>query len=411
MATGHVNIRFGYFAADTGDAVAPLEIIGDDMKIVRRETLHLDQPISVELEPGTYLVRTWMSSGEIAQSQVSLAANQTKDVDLHPATKSARETLGWAYYLKPTPERASSELGQLMSGPITLGLARESPGIALWTHDQGLSWKQLASNPPSTGWSAPPFINALTRDDTVVYQDRQAALALTIESPDGWRYNLGQCWLQVRLRRHSQFVALPPAEKMRALVLHRDEDDPTAAEAPFEVIVDGGNPRAESILGYLSSGALDPARSVAESVVKSAEQLLFDKRSDPSSAAIAGYFLLKAGRAERRGAWIQNLANWFPWLPDGAVIDGWRLLKQVNPDPLAARERLIDAATRGVPLFTYGLRLLFDGLHLMSQQPLTASPAVTKALALIQPYAAAVDWTRPNTTHYGSTPDDPQPAT
>ena len=38
------------------------------------------------------------------------------------------------------------------------------------------------------------------------------------------------------------------------------------------------------------------------------------------------------------------------------------------------------------------------------------SPELVKALAFVQPYAAAADWTRPNTTHYGSLPGDPQPA-
>jgi hypothetical protein len=246
----------------------------------------------------------------------------------------------------------------------------------------------------------------LSIDESVVFQDPQAVMAINIESHLGSRFNLGQCWIQVRLGTHSQFVALPPAERIRVLIMYRDQDD--ARDRPLDVIADGDNPRAEALLGYITTGAFESARSVSDTVIADAEALLHDKTKDVSGASIAGYFLLKAGKAERRGAWTHNLCDWFPWLPDGAVIDGWRRLRAASPERVEARNRFVDAATRGIPLFTYGLRLLFDGLMLCSANPDLATPEVTRALAFVQPYAAAADWTASNTTHFGTLPNDPQ---
>jgi hypothetical protein len=54
--------------------------------------------------------------------------------------------------------------------------------------------------------------------------------------------------------------------------------------------------------------------------------------------------------------WPQNLERWFDWLPDGAVIAGERALHA--GDDGVADQYFIEAARRGVPVFTEGLGLL-----------------------------------------------------
>ena len=119
-----------------------------------------------------------------------------------------------------------------------------------------------------------------------------------------------------------------------------------------------GNDVAESLLGYLRLGLT----AHAEALWPMAEDLLQHKFRDPIGAAVGGYFLLRLGRFGRLREWAANLANNFGWLPDGAIIDAWLHLHMArerndNGEYTLARNRLLDAASRGLPLYTEGLRL------------------------------------------------------
>ncbi len=57
--------------------------------------------------------------------------------------------------------------------------------------------------------------------------------------------------------------------------------------------------------------------------------------------------------------WLQNLANWFPALPDGAILHGYRLLQLGRYDE--GRARLEEALNRGIPYFASIFRMLTLG--------------------------------------------------
>jgi hypothetical protein len=88
----------------------------------------------------------------------------------------------------------------------------------------------------------------------------------------------------------------------------------------------------------------------------SAEELLYRKGQDPIGATIGGYALLKLNDLDRMHNWADNLAAWFDWLPDGAVIAG-EVAARRGMDAHAA-ELFQTAIRRGLPLFTEGLSLL-----------------------------------------------------
>jgi hypothetical protein len=67
------------------------------------------------------------------------------------------------------------------------------------------------------------------------------------------------------------------------------------------------------------------------------ERALRDKRRSPVAAAIAATVLLRCGALAELHDWPRNLANWFPWLPDGAVLWAETLLRR---DELADRLNL-----------------------------------------------------------------------
>ncbi|MEL6463571.1 MAG: hypothetical protein AAFQ58_01280 [Pseudomonadota bacterium] len=121
-----------------------------------------------------------------------------------------------------------------------------------------------------------------------------------------------------------------------------------------------------------------------------ATQYVRAKFTSPDHAAAGGWYLLKVQKLGRVGDWTRNLADYFPDLPDGAILEAWRRLSgggnlpfptwrlqrpppvtNTRPDPNAsapddplvdAAQRLIDATKRGVPVFASGVQRLAGGL-------------------------------------------------
>ena len=72
----------------------------------------------------------------------------------------------------------------------------------------------------------------------------------------------------------------------------------------------------DTCAGYLVGGRPDHVLTLAES----AEAMLRGKVANPIGAALGGYALLRLNELDRLHDWPDNLAQWFDWLPDGAVI-------------------------------------------------------------------------------------------
>ncbi len=116
-----------------------------------------------------------------------------------------------------------------------------------------------------------------------------------------------------------------------------------------------GSPLVEAVVAYLVTGNPSHAAEVASQAVS----LMQGKLEDPVAAALGAYALLRIGRLDEVRDWVENLANWFPEMPDGAILAA----------ELAARagERddawLPEAVSRGVPMFADGLSLLATRLR------------------------------------------------
>jgi hypothetical protein len=144
-----------------------------------------------------------------------------------------------------------------------------------------------------------------------------------------------------------------------------------------------------------------------------AEQLLRQKLLDPPAAAVGGYYLLRVRDVARLHDWAENLANWFPWMADGAIIRAWQLIdevrrrhEQVALELGPVRDRLLEAVARGLPLYTEGLRLLRDGLMLI-ENTVANGPSVGHALEQVNAYTEASDPAASATTFTGMRPDKP----
>ena len=153
-----------------------------------------------------------------------------------------------------------------------------------------------------------------------------------------------------------------PGDVQRAWVradLMREQDTLTVS-----VRVTTSEPAADTILGYLQRGDLYSAETMTE-WVDEAEELLLSKKNDPYAATVGAYLLLRLKRFANLHSWAKNLADGFPFLPDGCIIWAWQMMHQQSPDRSEIRKYLLQAAERGLPMYTDGLRLLLDGLRLL----------------------------------------------
>lgn len=122
-------------------------------------------------------------------------------------------------------------------------------------------------------------------------------------------------------------------------------------------------PRADALAQLLNNGETIAAKSLVH--LEDASQLMEDKETDHAAAAIGGYYLLRADKLEYLYNWTENLANWFPEMADGAIIHAWFLLQSAQNREAVVwefRSWLLEAVRRGVPLYSEGLRLLYEGL-------------------------------------------------
>ncbi len=355
----------------------------------------------VDVEPGSYLVRAHLPSGETAVAMTDVIENSEAQVTLTPP-ESPHEWLSWLHFLGETTEpeeestlRAFSEIWVRLWAyqdefqlqfPANQQLASRRWMIlppALWLqrqmYDAGAAscWLYSANQPKSTNQSQKLYLRMLQVGGPTV---------------------------------PSRLVSLPPTLG-EIQVLIRPSRIPTALNGGLTVKAVSQDLKAETLLHYLASGSLEAAQMVSYEVVADAEQMLRDKRINPMGAAIGGYYLLRVGALERLHDWPNNLANWITWLPDGAVIHAWQLLRQsVETEHRYARYRLLQACERGIPVYTEGVRLLIDGLEMFAEDATAHNrpdEEVEQALQRLRRYATAMDWNQRLTTFYGIDPETP----
>jgi hypothetical protein len=159
-------------------------------------------------------------------------------------------------------------------------------------------------------------------------------------------------------------VVTPPAYTASSLTLLPDPETGLDPQAPRLLAVwASGHKTADALFAYVQRGALDLAREAAPALIEQAESLLVDKGANPIHATIAAYTLLKIGDTAH-GPWMANLAGLFPFLPDGAIIYGWHLIHTGQAEQAPAQFHA--ALSRGLPIYTTGVRLLRDGLNFVA---------------------------------------------
>jgi len=134
----------------------------------------------------------------------------------------------------------------------------------------------------------------------------------------------------------------------------------------YSIRLESSQPAADATLNYLRRGDFGAARTMEE-WAENSQNLLYTKMEDPYAAAVGGYLLLKLQRFDLMRDWARNLADRFPFLPDGCVIWASQMIHQEPSKEADIKKYILAAVGRGLPVYTDGLRLLIEGLRLLGQ--------------------------------------------
>ena len=332
----------GRIHVTTGRLALPVEIRDRRMRLVHRG---LSDPGSGEwsttLRPGIYMVSARLPGGRQVAETVEIRAGDDHTVDLAP-TRTA---------VAPWARNTRSSRFQHALAHLSLDTSLKDRWLdqaSLFPHpgevwpDWGFRFLRLeglskavpdqSPRPRQISWSLPASSLTLTiaaPPRAVVFAQitRSAEVPLNVALPTSGN---GECLLTTESWTGLLDVNALPAR------------DPAGRAAQF-----------------LAAGEEEQAAVLISG--QEAESLLRAKIADPIGAAVGGYVLLRLHELERTHDWTDNLAAWFEWLPDGAVIAGEKAA--MLGDHLRALAYFLQAGQRGLPIFTDGFSILVSRLR------------------------------------------------
>jgi hypothetical protein len=277
--------------------------------------------------------------------------------------------------------------------------APDSPSPRMFDTPDEMHAVQLWTRPFSvlerTGWrtSRVPLVTGSYRDCDVLVERYPHGLVASLRiHPRTERP--AEIWLSAGARSFAVSPGL--AETETTLVV---QDDGVMVRPRV------ASPYADVLLSYLHTGDVRSARIVGAFLEEELRRRATEHRSVPEPAFAAesialGYYWIRAGPSERfrpyevqdlDGRLYRTFCAW-PTYPDGAIIYGWHAMRAERPTKAA--QCFVEACQRGLPVYTLGIRCLFDGLRALAN----GETALADALAWLTPLAAAADRMQRTTT-------------
>jgi hypothetical protein len=344
-------------------AIRPTVNVIDATSLALVKTALRDEQVSVPV--GTYLLTAMLPSGERSLGLTRITSGRIHEVEL------------------------AADAGEVESAPPEPSRTLETLGPAQVEHPSRI---ELASRPWFLRYltvhrNRVTPATAITTVEQVSEDGRSVDLIVRVTKPN--RVYFAQLVVPGQVPFN---VALPV---MRATLFRTCRLSVEVGEQLSALVSLPANPVADAIARYLQSGNLPNAAIIGAE----AEGLLRHKRLDAFGAALGGYALLRLADLERLHDWPANLARWFQWLPDGAIIAGEQAA--LSADHKTAVEYFCAAARRGLPVFTDGFSLLASRLREYGQADQRA-PDVPKRLHAeatrhanrLTPLSPLVDFTR-----------------
>lgn len=426
--------RLSTFKAELG-AVLTIIPLGETKAPRRRELIATGRSSTpIETDPGRYLFQVDLPSGETMAEEVNVAEDVPITLELF-SKQSPHEWLSW-YQTNSDLEQVIRQ--QSIQDPSIfkphfeplLGSGIDLPDLQVRSIDisydgKGSGFRQYHSVVDFVSSAAiPDDALGVELDQQVVNQDGDFAL-LDWFSRAGGRIDIprdtanGQRFYGVVSHAAGlrELITLPfPWNRYDQLctveLLVPRNAGPEGARAQLTVL-DG---ELGAMLTFLSRDRSSLARAfvdrelmskfdnVAEDMVDQAVDTLFKKRTNPLASAGAGFVLMQTvshlGPDEKWYRWIENLYNWFPWLPDGAVLSALlRMARRTTNDGTGAViARIDEAMARGVPFYQLGLKRLYELVSTFAESTEEADDVkmrMRKYLDLLAPLMRAANPTEP----------------
>lgn len=241
-------------------------------------------------------------------------------------------------------------------------------------------WDALASMPAWNAWRKSAGAHAecsFSRQDdrelTLWHIDQTHRERCIMAGPKGPMPR--RCWAISRRGGGVDVITLPvpwpltPEFPPASIEILREAGTSTAGRTTVTVC----DSNLSGMLFYLGSGKLGEAGAVLAEAQRSdlVERLISDKERNPLAAcavAYVGLAIMSVSDQPRWGPWLENVKNWFEWLPDGAVVyAAYRIKTAKNRADLdAALAALKEAYRRGIPFYAAGIQHLTQGLYTFS---------------------------------------------
>lgn len=380
------------------------------------------ESVDIPVAPGRWLVEATLPSGEVLTEEVEVPPDGTVPVVFEALEPSPHEWLSWQklvgnvpgenavrrsferYSLRLAPEQDLLEIIEmgyrdgLSAEPVSRRVRTDklalppapapapadadvlssgssfAPELApcrLVGSDGETRWRSILHGGESIGTAlSPQMTDPLTQSHLFV-EGGDARFLSAHWGLDRFLVSLPQPWTDTRT-----YQDLP------AQVLVRFDPDAEATRIGVAVEDRGFG----AIIGMMTSAALPRAVTVAHQ----AQHLLLGKMQNPLAAAAGGYILVAGGATDGPWMqWIDNLCDWFPHIPDGAILRGAILLRFPRDENSAdeARKSFLEGFERGLPYYSAGVAWLLDGLTTFAD----TDPEIDRKMKLVRQVAQRID--------------------
>jgi hypothetical protein len=381
-------------------------------------------PFVIDVPEGRFTLTVRMPGGATDRKTVVVGSGDTEPVTFDTG-HSARERLSWQTLAGSVPPSTSFET----RGDHQEGASRSTPdrpvrrgGGGILKGARGPRSASLAAIRPMCLKGYLGFDREDVSPDTGVSLERDtfdasSASALT------WRVRAGPSYPRDRggTKRRPMVSLDGPGGRVIALLplpwtrFLGGNDDISVVDLLLDLKREAGRavrvtlrePEFMALLSYLGAGRMTEAAVSlgGPSLDAHVTRLIRDKIDNPLAAAGAAYVGLattgdEAVRQEW-SPWLRNLMDWFPDLPDGAILYARDRIERGRSlgDLLEAREALKVAYRRGLPLYVAGFQHLLSGLQLFADPEDTDlfDPEVRDMRRWVAQMAAKVDPTQPFT--------------
>lgn len=364
-------------------AIQEVSIVDKHFRVLIRTTLtSMQDAVTENLAPGRYLVTGMAPSGRRVERPVTLADGDALRIDLDVAEPSPHE---WLHDVNARQELPSSDLKSLYDRAdhdfpfVELLRAGPRPSINFALNMLAEPLSEMVIYPfgyyrgrqrsqvdlRSYRWSTKRL--RWVRSSLVEQAEMQG-----IGSGDYLRLNFpgrevdDQTLHMVGLFREGRpatMFSLPQfARGTRLVVSGVLEDDGADVTAASRVTwrLSANEDKIDALLQSLGGRQYRDTEAVAEMAIDEGMRILRDKMRDPEAAVVAGFFLLNHRRLDQRADWVENLASWFPWLPDALVLGAWSNLLFKTGDSGTALKKLAKVYRAGPPQLAVTRRYLRD---------------------------------------------------